>query len=148
MIRIAVPVALLAAAVTALAANGSTGGGRSVVLVAHGTATKMRVANAGRPGLGDGFVERGTLTTAARKPAGTFGGEGTLLSTAGAGSELQTTAFALRDGTLTAVGTHPSAERFSLPIVSGTGAYAGARGTAAFASAPHDAVRVTITLLP
>jgi hypothetical protein len=150
MNRIAFALALLAtlAAVGAYTAGAHSASSQTVTVVAHSRGTAMRLAQPKRPALGDGFVERGVLTTPSGRPWGTFGAQGTLLSLAGRGSELSFFGFALPNGSVTAAGEHPSNDRYSLAIVGGTGAYAGARGTASFSPASHDAVRITFSLLP
>jgi allene oxide cyclase-like protein len=150
MNRIALALLVLATTAGAAAYAAQAGGSSpmSLVLVAHARATSMRLAHPKRPSLGDGFVERGVLTTTGGRPWGTYGGQGTLLSLAGKGSELSFFGFALPNGTITAAGQHASSDRYSMAIVGGTGAYVGARGTASFSPAPHDAVRVSVSLLP
>ena len=150
MNRIALTLLVLAttAGAAAYAAHAGSANATSLVVIAHARGTSMHLAQPKRPSLGDGFVERGVLTTPRGRPWGTYGGQGTLLSLAGKGSELSFFGFALPNGTITAAGEHASTDRFSMAIVGGTGAYAGASGTASFSAAPHDAVRVSLKLLP
>jgi hypothetical protein len=140
----AVLVTAVAGAVVATRAGAA--GGRTVVAVAHPRGVKTQMANPKRPALGDRVVERGVLTTVGGKADGTYGLQSTLLSLSGRGSELALAALALPSGTVTAAGVHAAQDSFTLPVVGGTGAYAGAQGTASFAAGAHGAVRVTLAL--
>jgi hypothetical protein len=142
--------AVLVAAVAAAVAVGRAGGaaGRTVVAVAHPRGVKTQMANPKRPALGDRVVEQGVLTTTAGKADGTYGLQSTLLSLAGKGSELALAALSLPSGTVTAAGVHAAQDSFTLPVVGGTGAYEGVRGTASFAAGAGGAVRVTLSLEP
>ncbi len=146
-IALALAVSVALAGIAAYAAHARDTATITVTVVAHSRGTAMHLAHPKHPSLGDGFVERGVLTTPQGRASGTFGGQGTLLSVDGNGSELSFFGFALPGGAITAAGEHPSVDRYSMPIVGGTGAYAGARGTASFAPAPDHAVRVTFSLL-
>lgn len=130
----------LAAAATASARPQST---RTLAFVAKPSGTTNMIRGKKAPQPGSSFLEYGTLVGAQR---GTSALQGVLAAPLSVGVEISTDAFVLPGGTLVAVGSHRTVDRFALPVVGGTGAYAGAHGTLAIAPGAKGTERLTLTL--
>jgi hypothetical protein len=63
------------------------------------------------------------------------------------GAEQGSFTLYLADGEIAVTGGHATTSRFTLPVVGGTGRYAGARGTLAVAPGKGETARLTVTLL-
>lgn len=99
------------------------------------------------PSVGDEFFEHGRLRDAAGHAAGTFQLVTQLVAGNGRhGSEHNSLALRMPGGTLETDGTHPTADRYRVPVTGGTGTYAGAGGVLSAAPAGHGRVRVTVRL--
>jgi len=100
----------------------------------------------GRKGVspGDQFFEHGALSGG---PTGSYSLSGQLVSgNARHGREHAMITLYFRGGTLVAEGGHGLANRFTMPVVGGTGSYAGARGTLAVSPGKKDSEIITVTL--
>jgi hypothetical protein len=62
------------------------------------------------------------------------------------GGEQTSFTLYLAGGEVVVTGGHSTSARFTLPVVGGTGRYAGARGTMAIAPGPSESEHLTITL--
>jgi hypothetical protein len=99
------------------------------------------------PGLGDQILESGSLLGADGRRAGHYQLSAQLVAgTTRKGGEESAMTLMLAGGELALAGGHPTSDRFALPVVGGTGSYAGARGEARFAPAPHDRVKLVVAL--
>lgn len=141
--RVAAIATLALVGVLALAAGAAATPRHTLVLIGKTRSETSLMRGTKQPQPGSRFLEYGTLSGAA---TGTFAIEGVLASPASAGVELTTATLMLSDGTLVAVGSHRSVERFTMPILGGTGLYAGKQGTISFAPLPKGAERLTIKL--
>lgn len=54
----------------------------------------------------------------------------------------------LKGGTLVIAGGHRTVDRFTMPVIGGTGRYEGARGSAAFSPGPQQTESLDVHLLP
>lgn len=100
------------------------------------------------PSRGDGFYETDRITAADGKPAGTAAVTGELVGgTPAHGQEQTTVTVSLAGGQLVAIGSHPTVDRFTIPIVGGTGPYLAAAGALTLAPAKHGAEHVMLTLV-
>jgi hypothetical protein len=100
----------------------------------------------GRKGVspGDQFFEHGELRGARN---GNYTLSGQLVSgNARRGREHAMLTIYLADGTIVSEGGHGLNGRFAMPVVGGTGAYAGARGTLAVSPGKKETESITITL--
>jgi hypothetical protein len=100
------------------------------------------------PSVGDQFLGHGVLADAAGHSAGRFQMVTQLVSGNGRhGAEQGSFTLYLADGEIAVTGGHATTSRFTLPVVGGTGRYAGARGTLAVAPGKGETARLTVTLL-
>jgi hypothetical protein len=96
------------------------------------------------PSVGDQFFEHGRVTGAA---AGRFQLVTQLVAGNGRhGTEQNAITLLLRDGTIASAGAHGTVDRFSMPVVGGTGAYEGARGVLSVSPGRHGAETMTVSL--
>ena len=130
----------LTAATTASARTNSTG---TLTLVAKPSGTTNMVRGKKAPQPGSSFLEYGTLSGAQR---GTYAIQGVLAAPLSVGVEISTDTFVLPGGTLVAVGSHRTVDHFQLPVVGGTGAYAGAHGVVTIAPGAKGTERLTFKL--
>jgi hypothetical protein len=149
------PLAVAAGAVALLAAGGAVASGASSSPAHPAAATTLHLLAApgggagldlGRkgPSVGDRAFEHGRVSGDA---TGRFQLVGELVAGDGRhGSERSAVTLQLRTGTIEAEGTHATADRYRVPVLGGTGRYAGARGVAAFAPAGRERVSVTVRL--
>lgn len=131
------------AATTAVATAGTPASPATLHLTARpGGGSGLDVGHKG-PTIGDEFFEHGALAPAAGHYQLT-----TQLVAGGArrGTEEETVSLSLAHGTIEAQGGHATTNRFAVPVIGGTGRYAGVRGTLAVAPGRHGAERVTVRL--
>jgi hypothetical protein len=98
------------------------------------------------PSVGDQFFETGVL----RQPGETHAGTYVLVTQlvagdADHGQEQQSVTLHLADGDITALGSTPTEDRYTIAVVGGTGRYLGARGSLT-GVATDDAETLTVTL--
>ncbi len=99
------------------------------------------------PSLGDTFYESSVLTDAAGHRRGTALLNGQLVAGNPAhGMELVATSASLPGGTLSALGGHATVDRFTLPVLGGTGRYLGTTGTLTISPAAHGTDRIVLKL--
>jgi len=65
-----------------------------------------------------------------------------------AGFKQSETVTYLKGGTLVIAGGHRTVDRFTMPVIGGTGRYEGARGSAAFSPGPQQTELLDVHLLP
>jgi len=100
----------------------------------------------GRKGVspGDQFFEHGALSGG---QTGSYSLSGQLVSgNARHGREHAMITLYFSGGTLVAEGGHGLESRFTMPVVGGTGSYAGARGTLAVSPGKKESEMITVTL--
>lgn len=141
--RTIVSLLALCALIAAATASARTDSTRTLTLVAKPSGTTNMIRGKKAPQPGSSFLEYGTLTGTQR---GTYALQGVLAAPLSVGVEISTDTFVLPAGTLVAVGSHRTVDRFSLPVVGGTGSYAGARGTVTVAPGAKGTERLTFTL--
>ena len=129
--------------VAAAAASAETESPRTLTLVAKASGTTNMIRGKKAPQPGSSFLEYGTLSGAQH---GTYAIQGILAAPLSVGVEISTDTFVLPGGTLVAIGSHRTVDRFVLPIVGGTGVYARARGTLAIAPGAKGTERLTFTI--
>jgi hypothetical protein len=145
----AASICALAAGAGAMEASGSDSPGTTTLQLAAKATGGMPI-NVGpkRPSVGDQFLEHGVLTDAAGHAAGRFQMVTQLVTGNGRrGAEQGSFTLYLADGEIAVTGGHATASRFTLPVVGGTGRYAGARGTFAVAPGKGETEQLTVTLL-
>ena len=97
------------------------------------------------PSVGDQYFEHGTLKSADMTRVGTYVLVTQLVAgDANQGQEQQSITLHLSDGDLTTAGGIATADSYTVPVVGGSGAYAGARGEMSARSAPHDTETLTV----
>lgn len=141
--RVMLSVLMLCALVATAAASARTSSSRTLSFVAKPRGTTNMIRGKKLPQPGSTVLEYGTLSGAQR---GTYALQGILATPLSVGVEISTDTFSLPNGTLVAVGSHRTVDRFTLPIVGGTGAYAGARGTLSVAPGAKATEHLTVTL--
>lgn len=94
---------------------------------------------------GDQFFEHGSLTGGSGPGAYSLSGE-LVSGNARHGLEHAMITLYLSGGTIQALGGHGLTSRFTMPVVGGTGTYAGVRGTLAVSPASHGREKLTVTL--
>jgi hypothetical protein len=141
--------AIAAGAGVAMTADGATGTAASTDIALTAKATGGAGLDLGKKGVspGDQFLEHGRLKNAAGQAAGRFQMVTQLVSgTASHGSEQSSFTLDLPAGEVEAIGGHGTTSRYKLPVVGGTGDYAGAGGTLTVAPGTGGTERVTLTL--
>src|SRR3954453_5446373 len=145
----AASICALGAGAGAMSATGSDNPGRATLQVTANAPGGMPI-NVGPkgPSAGDQFVEHGVLAGATGHSAGRFQMVTQLVSGNGRrGAEQGSFTLYLADGEIVVTGGHATASRFTLPVVGGTGRYAGARGTFAVAPGKGETEHLTVRLL-
>jgi hypothetical protein len=143
--------ALAAAAITtgavAMTANGDSSGGTTIDLKAKPTGGAPVNVGPKAVSPGDEFLEHGVLSDASGKPAGRFQMITQFVDgTARRGHEQSWFTLYLPGGQLTVSGGHATTSRFELPVVGGTGSYAGAAGTLAVTPGKGETETLRIVL--
>ena len=99
------------------------------------------------PSVGDQFFERGTLQSSGGSAAGTYQLVTQLVAgTANKGFEHQSISLQLSGGEVLTLADMATRESYVVPVIGGSGDYAGATGTLAARSAPHHTEQLTLTL--
>lgn len=147
--RKAIPVlaalAVVAGSVVAVGASGaSSPASTSIAFVAHPRGGSQLDLGRKGPSAGDMFFEHGQLAGAAGA-SGRYELNGQLLrGNARRGAEHVALTLYLQTGTIEVQGGHRLTGRFTLPIVGGTDAYDGARGTAQVSPAGHGSEQIAL----
>jgi hypothetical protein len=124
-----------AVSTTTLALTATPSGGSGLDLGRKGTS------------VGDQFFEHGKLADAGGRAAGRFQLVTQLVAgNARHGTEQNSLTLYLANGTIAVVGGHATTDRFTMPVIGGTGGYAGARGTLAIAPGKSGTERIIVTL--
>ena len=145
-------IATLAAAAAAsgglaIAANGDSTAGPTIDLSAKPTGGTPVNLGPKAVSPGDEFLEHGVLSDASGKPAGRFQMITQFVNgNAHRGSEQSSFTLYLAGGQLTVIGGHATTSRFTLPVVGGTGSYAGAAGTLTIAPGKRGTESLRIAL--
>ena len=116
---------------------------RTFTLVAKPSGVTNMVRGTKTPRPGSSFLEYGMLSG---EQHGTYAIQGVLVAPLSVGVEISTDTFVVPGGSLVAVGSHRTTDRFSLPLVGGTGAFAGAHGTLTVAPGTKGTERLTFRL--
>jgi hypothetical protein len=143
----ALAAATVATGAVAMTANGDSAGGGTIDLTAKPNGGAP--VNVGPKGIspGDEFLEYGVLADASGQPAGRFQMITQFVNgTARHGNEQSWFTLYLKGGQLTVTGGHATTSRFALPIVGGTGTYAGAAGTLAVTPGKGETENLRIVL--
>jgi hypothetical protein len=139
----------LAAGATGLALTGAQAQApaASLTYVATPSSFKSIDAKPKGPSVGDQVLEGGKLVAADGGNAGHYALAAQLVAgSPRSGSEQTGMTLFLSGGQLSLAGGHGTVDRFAVPVVGGTGSYAGARGVAQFAPAAHGRVKITVAL--
>jgi hypothetical protein len=144
-------IAVLAAATAATGAFAMTANGDSAgtTIDLKAKATGGAPVNVGPKAIspGDEFLEHGVLADASGKPAGRFQMITQFVSgSARRGNEQSSFTLYLKGGQLTVMGGHATTSRFTLPVVGGTGTYAGAAGTLAVSPGKGETENLQVIL--
>ena len=99
------------------------------------------------PSVGDQFFERGALRTADGAAAGSYQLVTQLVAgTAKHGFEHQSISLHLIKGDVLTLADLPTSEGYVVPVIGGSGGYAGATGTLSARSGAHHTEQLTLTL--
>jgi hypothetical protein len=150
MKSVKVVAAVGAAAITALGAaainasgSASTSATTLTLTAAPRGFSQIDLAKKG-PSVGDEILENGVISGSDK---GTFNVIAQLVSgNIRRGTEHTVMALRLAHGEIEAAGAHGLSESFTLPVVGGTGDYAGAHGTVALSSQSGEKVKLVVNL--